>query len=498
MGEAPDLTNQLQARREKLKGLIHKGINPFGGRFVRTHNIQKIRNLYGSMKIAELEQQKASVVIAGRLMTKRRKGKAGFADIRDFSGQIQLYIKKDNVGNDQYELFNHIDIGDFVGVEGVVFRTHVGELSINVTKFSILSKALRPFPDKFHGLRDVESRYRQRYLDLIVNPEVKETFVLRSKIIKAIRDILDEWNYIEVETPVLHAIAGGASARPFMTHHNALGIDLYLRIALELHLKRLIIGGFEKVFEIGRVFRNEGMDTKHNPEFTMIELYEAYGDLRNIMELTEQLISKVSERVLGVTKITYQDQQIELGPHWKRMHMVDVIKTVTGANFWPHMSDDEARQLALEHGIEVEKNMTYGYIVNEVFEQKVEKTLIQPTFIFGHPIDISPLAKKDATDPRFSDRFELFIGGREYANAFSELNDPIDQRKRFEQQMKEKEAGNDEAQVIDEDFLEAMEYGMPPTGGLGIGIDRLVMLLTNSVSIRDVILFPQMKVRKDI
>lgn len=497
MSQEVDLTDQLQARREKLKELIEEGINPFGGRYERTHDSGKVRALYGSMGMEELEKKHVPVVMAGRIMTVRRKGKAGFADIQDFSGRIQLYVRKDSVGADQYKIFSRIDIGDFVGVEGTVFKTHVGELSIKVAKFSILSKAMRPLPDKFHGLKDVEKRYRQRYLDLIVNPEIKETFVLRSKIIKSIRDILDGLGYLEVETPTMHLIPGGASARPFVTHHNALGIDLYMRIALELHLKRLIVGGFEKVYEIGRVYRNEGIDTKHNPEFTMLELYAAYGDLRSVMELTENLISDLAERVLGTTKITYEGRPLELKPRWKRVHMVDAIKEATGVDLWPQMSDEEARKLALEHGIEIKDDMTYGYVVNEFFEQKVEKTLIQPTFVFGHPLVISPLAKKDSADPRFSDRFELFIVGREYANAFSELNDPIDQRKRFEQQMEERAAGNDEAQMIDEDFLEAMEYGMPPTGGLGIGIDRLVMLLTNSASIRDVLLFPQMRKRED-
>lgn len=497
MSQEVDLTDQLQARHEKLRILIEKGINPFGGHFDRSHDTKKIRTLYGSMAAEELEAKAVSVTMAGRLMAKRRKGKAGFADMQDFSGRIQLYVRKDSVGDDQYEIFKHIDIGDFVGVEGTVFKTHVGELSIKVTKFAVLSKAMRPLPDKFHGLKDVEQRYRQRYLDLIMNPEVKKTFVLRSRIIKAIRDYLDRLDYLEVETPTMHSIPGGAAARPFITHHNALNMDLYMRIAIELHLKRLIIGGFDKVYEIGRVYRNEGIDTKHNPEFTMLELYAAYDDLRDIMQLTENLISGVAEHVLGTTKITYGDVQVDLKPQWKRVHMVDAIKEATGVDFWPQMSDEGARKLAAENGVEVKGDMTYGHVVNEFFEQKVEETLIGPVFVYGHPIVISPLAKKDPKDPRFSDRFELFIVGREYANAFSELNDPIDQRERFVEQMKEREAGNDEAQVIDEDFLEAMEYGMPPTGGLGIGVDRLIMLLTDSASIRDVLLFPQMRTRED-
>lgn len=497
MSQEVDLTDQLQARREKLKILIEKGINPFGGRFERTHNTEKIHKLYDTFSEEELEEKAVHVVTAGRLMAKRRKGKAGFADIRDFEGKIQLYIRKDNVGDEQYDLFKHIDIGDFVGVEGTVFKTRVGELSVKVTHFSILTKSLRPLPDKFHGLKDVEQRYRQRYLDLIVNPDVRKTFVLRSKIVQTIRDYLNELDYLEVETPTMHDIPGGAAARPFVTHHNALNMDLYMRIAIELHLKRLIIGGFEKVYEIGRVYRNEGIDTKHNPEFTMLELYAAYDDLRDIMTLTENLISSVASRVLGSTVITYEGHEIDLKPKWRRVHMVDAIKEATGVDLWPKMSDEEARRLAADNGVKVEKNMTYGHVVNEFFEQKVENTLVQPTFVFGHPIVISPLAKKDPKDQRFSDRFELYIVGREYANAFSELNDPIDQRHRFEDQMRDRKAGLDETQVIDEDFLEAMEYGMPPTGGLGIGIDRLVMLLTDSSSIRDVLLFPLMRKRED-
>ncbi|RYM04872.1 lysine--tRNA ligase [Sporolactobacillus sp. THM7-7] len=497
MSQEVDLTDQLQARREKLKMLMEKGIHPFGGRYERTHDTKEVRSLYASFSEEELEEKNSPVVMAGRLMAKRRKGKAGFADIQDFSGKIQLYVRKDNVGDEQYDIFKHIDIGDFVGVEGTVFKTRVGELSIKVTRFGILSKALRPLPDKFHGLKDVEQRYRQRYLDLIVNPEVKRTFILRSQILKAMRDYLDDLGYFEVETPTLHSIAGGAAARPFITHHNALNIDLYLRIAIELHLKRLIIGGFEKVYEIGRVYRNEGIDTKHNPEFTLLELYAAYDDLRDIMELTENMIGAIAKKVLGKTKITFEDHEVDLAPQYRRVHMVDAIKEVTGVDLWPHLSDKEARELAAEHGVEVSENMTYGHVVNEFFEQKVEETLVQPTFVYGHPLVISPLAKKDPKDPRFSDRFELFILGREHANAFSELNDPIDQRKRFEEQMKEREAGNDEAHVIDEDFLEAMEYGMPPTGGLGIGVDRLIMLLTDSSSIRDVLLFPLMRPKED-
>lgn len=366
---------------------------------------------------------------------------------------------------------------------------------MKASEFHLLTKSLRPLPEKFHGLQDVEQRYRQRYLDLITNPESRDTFVTRSKIIQSMRRYLDGLGFLEVETPLMHGIAGGASARPFITHHNALDMQLYMRIAIELHLKRLIVGGMEKVYEIGRVFRNEGISTRHNPEFTMLELYEAYADYHDVMSLTENMVAHIAKDVLGNTKITYNDQEIDLDPEWARLHMVDAIKEYTGVDFWEQMSDEKAKELAHEHGIEIKDTMTFGHIVNEFFEQRVEDKLIQPTFIYGHPIEISPLAKKNPEDERFTDRFELFIVGREHANAFSELNDPIDQRERFEAQLKEREEGNDEAHMMDEDFIEALEYGMPPTGGLGIGIDRLVMLLTDSPSIRDVLLFPQMRNR---
>lgn len=376
-----------------------------------------------------------------------------------------------------------------------MFKTNVGELSVKAGEFHLLTKSLRPLPEKFHGLQDVEQRYRQRYLDLITNPDSRDTFVLRSKIIQSMRRYLDGLGFLEVETPLMHGIPGGASARPFITHHNALDMQLYMRIAIELHLKRLIVGGMEKVYEIGRVFRNEGVSTRHNPEFTMIELYEAYADYKDIMALTENMVAHIAKEVLGTTTVMYDDQEINLEPEWARLHMVDAIKEYTGVDFWQPMSNDEAKALAHEHGIEIKDTMTFGHIVNEFFEQRVEEKLVQPTFIYGHPIEISPLAKKNPEDERFTDRFELFIVGREHANAFSELNDPIDQRERFEAQLKEREEGNDEAHMMDEDFLEALEYGMPPTGGLGIGVDRLVMLLTNSASIRDVLLFPQMRHR---
>lgn len=493
MSQELELNDQLIVRREKMQALRDKGVDPFGKRFERTHMTNELKSKYEDVPKEELDGQNIEVKLAGRIMTKRGKGKAGFAHIQDLEGQIQIYVRQDMVGEDQYELFTMADIGDIVGVNGVLFKTKVGELSIRVKEFIMLSKALRPLPDKFHGLKDIEQRYRQRYLDLIVNPDVKKTFILRSKIIQSMRRYLDERGYLEVETPMMHTIPGGAAARPFITHHNALDIDLYMRIAIELHLKRLIVGGLEKVYEIGRVFRNEGVSTRHNPEFTMIELYEAYADFEDIMELTENLIAHIAEEVLGTTTITYGEHEIDLKPKWQRLHMVDAIKEYVGVDFWKQMSDEEAKQLAKEHGVEIKDTMTYGHIVNEFFEQLVEDKLIQPTFVYGHPVEISPLAKKNEQDPRFTDRFELFIVGREHANAFTELNDPIDQRQRFEAQLKEREQGNDEAHLMDEDFLEALEYGMPPTGGLGIGIDRLVMLLTNSPSIRDVLLFPHMR-----
>lgn len=490
-----ELNDQLQVRREKLAQLRDKGLDPFGKRYERTHLALELKEQYEMLEKEEIEEKDVSVTIAGRIMTKRGKGKAGFAHIQDLSGQIQIYVRQDAVGDEQYEIFNIADLGDIVGITGKLFKTKVGELSIKANNFELLTKSLRPLPDKFHGLKDVEQRYRQRYLDLIMSEESKDTFVTRSRIIRSIRNYLDQNGYLEVETPMMHAIAGGAAARPFITHHNALDMELFMRIAIELHLKRLIVGGLEKVYEIGRVFRNEGVSTRHNPEFTMIELYEAYADYRDIMALTENLVAHVAQEVLGTTKIQYGDYEVDLTPQWKRLHMVDAIKEYTGVDFWKVSDVEEARRLAKEHNIEIKDTMEYGHIINEFFEQRVEDKLIQPTFIFGHPVEISPLAKKNDEDPRFTDRFELFIVGREHANAFTELNDPIDQRERFEAQLKEREQGNDEAHMMDDDFIEALEYGMPPTGGLGIGIDRLVMLLTNSPSIRDVLLFPLMRHR---
>ncbi|MGG1862541.1 lysine--tRNA ligase [Bacillus safensis] len=490
-----ELNDQFQVRRDKMNKMREEGIDPFGERYDRSHQSAQIIAEYDEFSKEDLEGKAAQVTIAGRMMTKRGKGKAGFAHIQDLEGQIQIYVRKDSVGEEAYELFKSSDLGDIIGVTGTVFKTNVGELSIKATSFEVLTKALRPLPDKYHGLKDVEQRYRQRYLDLIVNPESKQTFIMRSKIIQSMRRYLDSKGYLEVETPTMHSIPGGASARPFITHHNALDMPLYMRIAIELHLKRLIVGGLEKVYEIGRVFRNEGVSTRHNPEFTMIELYEAYADYKDIMNLTENLIAHIAQEVLGTTTIQYGEDEIDLKPEWKRLHMVEAVKEATGVDFWQEMSVEEAKQYAADHGVEITKNMTVGHIINEFFEQKVEETLVQPTFIYGHPVEISPLAKKNPEDPRFTDRFELFIVRREHANAFTELNDPIDQRERFEAQLKEREEGNDEAHLMDDDFVEALEYGMPPTGGLGIGIDRLIMLLTNSPSIRDVLLFPQMRNR---
>lgn len=490
-----ELNEHMRVRREKLAQYRELGLDPFGGKFPRTHSAQELQEQYDAFSKEELEGKEDKVTIAGRIMTKRGKGKAGFAHVQDASGQIQLYVRKDEIGEEAYDIFKTIDLGDIVGVTGTMFKTNVGELSVKATSFELLSKSLRPLPEKYHGLQDIEQRYRQRYLDLITNVESKETFILRSRIIQEMRSYLNEQGFLEVETPMLHGIPGGAAARPFETHHNALDIPLYMRIAIELHLKRLIVGGMEKVYEIGRVFRNEGVSTRHNPEFTMIELYEAYADYEDIMALTENMVAHIAKKVLGTTTIAYGDQEINLEPKWTRLHMVDAVKEYTGVDFWQKMSDEDARQLAKEHQIQITESMTYGHIVNEFFEQVVEEKLTQPTFIYGHPVEISPLAKKNKEDERFTDRFELFIVGREHANAFTELNDPIDQRQRFEAQVAERAQGNDEAHLMDEDFLEALEYGMPPTGGLGIGIDRLVMLLTNSPSIRDVLLFPQMRNR---
>jgi lysyl-tRNA synthetase, class II len=490
-----ELNDQIIVRRQKMQTFRDNGIDPFGARFERTHLSQDIINEYSELSKEELEETPHEVVIAGRIMTKRGKGKAGFAHIQDLKGRIQIYVRKDAIGEDAYGYFNSADLGDIVGVKGTVFKTNVGELSVKAKEIEFLTKSLRPLPEKFHGLKDIEQRYRQRYLDLITSESSKETFILRSRIIQSMRRYLDGQGFLEVETPMLHSIAGGAAARPFVTHHNALDMELYVRIAIELHLKRLIVGGLEKVYEIGRVFRNEGISTRHNPEFTMLELYEAYADYKDIMALTENLIAHVAQEVLGTTTVQYGEDEINLAPGWKRLHMADAVKEYTGVDFWQPLTKEEAQNLAKEHNVEIKPTMETGHILNEFFEQKVEEQLVQPTFVYGHPVEISPLAKKNPEDERFTDRFELFIVRREHANAFTELNDPIDQRERFEAQLVEKAAGNDEAHEMDDDFIEALEYGMPPTGGLGIGIDRLIMLLTNSASIRDVLLFPQMRPR---
>lgn len=495
MSNMEELNDQLQVRRQKMTSMQEQGMDPFGSRFERSHLSSEITEEFEGYTKEQLDETPHEVIAAGRIMTKRGKGKAGFAHIQDLGGQIQIYVRKDAIGDDAYAIFNTADLGDIVGVKGTVFRTNVGELSIKATEFTFLTKSLRPMPEKFHGLKDVEQRYRQRYLDLMTSEDSKKTFITRSRIIQSMRRYLDNEGFLEVETPMMHSIAGGAAARPFVTHHNALDMELYMRIAIELHLKRLIVGGLEKVYEIGRVFRNEGISTRHNPEFTMIELYEAYADYQDIMNLTENVIAHIAQDVLGTTTVQYGDDQVNLAPGWKRWHMADAVKEVTGVDFWQEMTKEQAHALATEHGVEVKPSMEVGHVLNEFFEQKVEELLVQPTFIYGHPVEVSPLAKKNPEDGRFTDRFELFIVRREHANAFTELNDPIDQRERFEAQLVEKEAGNDEAHEMDDDFIEALEYGMPPTGGLGIGIDRLVMLLTNSPSIRDVLLFPLMRHR---
>lgn len=488
-----ELSELLQIRRNKLDELRKLGLDPFGQKYERTHTAKQILDAYSEVSKEDLEAQSIEVTLAGRIMAKRGMGKASFAHIQDLSGKIQIYVRQDSVPSHKYEAFDMLDLGDIVGVTGVVFKTKTGETTVKVKDLEVLSKSLYPLPDKHSGLKDVDLRYRQRYVDLIMSPDVQQTFISRSKIIQSVRRYLDSIGFLEVETPTLHTIAGGAAARPFITHHNALDMELYMRIAIELHLKRLIVGGMEKVYEIGRVYRNEGISTRHNPEFTMLELYEAYGDYHDIMNLTESLVAHVAQEVLGTTQIEYQGQQVDLSPGWRRVSMVDAVKEAVGVDFSVHMSNEEAHRLAKEHKVAVEPHMTFGHILNAFFEQFVEESLIQPTFITGHPLEISPLAKKNEQDPRFTDRFELFIVAREHANAFTELNDPIDQRERFEAQLREKEQGNDEAHEMDDDFIRALEYGMPPTGGLGIGIDRLVMLLTNAPSIRDVLLFPTMR-----
>ena len=491
---AEKLTEQEKIRRQKMEELREKGIDPFGHAYARTHRSGDIRSEYGECTKEELDEQNVTVRVAGRIMTKRRQGKAGFMHIQDVDGRIQIYVRKDDIGEDAYELFKKSDIGDIVGIEGTLMRTNTGELSVHAKVYTHLTKALRPLPEKFHGLQDKEERFRRRYVDLIMNEESKHIALTRPRIIRAIQRYLDGKGLVEVETPVLQPILGGAAARPFITHHNTLNMPFYLRIATELPLKRLIVGGLEGVYEIGRLFRNEGMDATHNPEFTTVEAYVAYSDLHGMMDLIEGLLEYVAMEVCGTTEIEYQGKQISLKAPYRRLHMVDAIKEACGVDFWKEMSYEEACAIAKEHGIEVEKkHNSVGHIINLFFEKYVEETLIQPTYLYGHPVSISPLAKKNADDPRFADRYELFINGKEYANAFSELNDPIDQRERFENQLKLRDLGDDEANEMDVDYVEALEYGLPPTGGVGMGIDRLVMLLTNQDTIREVLLFPTMK-----
>ena len=477
----------LQIRRQKLKELQDQGKNPFKiEKFNPDHHTTDITDNFEEFEGKE-------VTLAGRVMSKRGHGKISFMDIQDMKGRIQILSKIDELGEEAYKIISYLDMGDIVGVEGEVFKTQSGEISIKAKKLTLLSKSLQILPEKWHGLKDPDLRYRQRYVDLIVNPEVKETFLLRNKIIKKIREFLDNLGYLEVETPILGNIAGGANARPFLTHHNALNIDMSLRIANELYLKRLIVGGFDKVYEMGKMFRNEGMDTRHNPEFTNIELYEAYADYNDMMEITENLVAYVAKEVLGTTKVEYQGKTIDFTPPWKRIKMQDAVKEHTGVDFDKINTDEEAIEVAKEHKLEIKPGMTRGHVISEMFEEYCEQYMDQPTFIIGHPVEISPLAKRNPDDPRITNRFEAFANCWEIANAFSELNDPIDQRERFEEQLRQKEYGDDEAHPMDEDFLNAIEVGLPPTGGLGIGVDRLIILLTNQASIRDVIFFPTMK-----
>lgn len=481
-----ELNDQMQIRRDKLAEYEADGIYPFGQRFIVKDHAQDIKDDF-------LNYDDQPVVIAGRLMTMRSHGKTAFANIRDLSGDIQVYFRKDVLGEDNYKYVKMLDIGDIVGIEGHVFRTHMGEITVKVDKLTLLSKSLRPLPEKWHGLKDTELRYRQRYVDLIVNPEVRDTFVKRTKIVAKVREYLNNQHFMEVETPMMHAIPGGAAARPFITHHNALDIDIYMRISPELYLKRLIVGGLERVYEINRSFRNEGIDNRHNPEFTMMESYQAYGNYEDVIRLTENIVSYCAKEVLGTTKITYQGTEIDLTPPWNRITMQEGIKKYTGEDFDAVESLEEARAIADRLNVEYGSGDGIGKIMNACFEEYVEENLIQPTFVYGHPKEISPLAKLNREKPLTTERFEAFIYGRELANGFSELNDPIDQKERFEAQLKEREAGDDEAHRMDNDYVTALEYGLPPTAGLGIGIDRLVMFLTDSASIRDVLLFPLMK-----
>ena len=483
-----EINEQMQVRLDKMHKIEEHGWLPFGHRFEWSHHASDIAEQF-----EELEANATEVQMSGRVMAIRGHGKTCFMDMMDRSGRIQVYVRKDAVGEENYALIKMMDIGDIVGVKGTVFRTHMGELSVKAAAIEMLSKSLRPLPEKYHGLKDVEMRYRQRYVDLIVNPEVRDTFVKRSQIIKSVREVLDSHDFLEVETPILNTIAGGAAARPFISYHNTLDMQVYMRIAPELYLKRLIVGGMDRVYELGRVFRNEGIDNRHNPEFTSVEIYQAYADYRDMMDLTEEVVVKTAEKVLGTTKIVYEGTEIELASPWKRLSMVEAVKEYAGKDFSGVADLEEARAMAKELNVAIEPTFGIGKIINACFEEYVEDKLIQPTFITGHPKEISPLAKSNPDNPEITDRFEAYIYGREICNGFTELNDPIDQRERFMKQVEDRANGDEEANMMDEDFVNALEYGLPPTGGLGIGIDRLVMFLTDAASIRDVLFFPTMK-----
>lgn len=483
-----EINEQMQNRIDKMHKIEEHGWRPFGRRFEWTHRSGDVKDQFETL--AETE---AEVKMAGRVMAIRGHGKTCFMDMQDKTGRMQLYVRKDVLGEEDYSLVKMMDIGDTIGVTGIPFRTHMGEISIKVIKMEMLSKSLRPLPEKWHGLKDIETRYRQRYVDLIVNPEVRDTFVKRSQIIRSVREVLDSHDFLEVETPILNTIAGGAAARPFISYHNALDMQVYMRIAPELYLKRLIVGGMDRVYELGRVFRNEGIDNRHNPEFTSVEIYQAFADYRDMMDLTEEVVVKTAMKVLGTTKITYEGVEIELASPWKRMSMIDAVKEYSGKDFTNVTDLEEARAMAKELNVPVEPSFGIGKIINACFEEYVEDKLIQPTFITGHPKEISPLAKSNPENPEITDRFEAYIYGREICNGFTELNDPLDQRERFLKQVEERANGDEEANMMDEDFVNALEYGLPPTGGLGIGIDRLVMFLTDSSTIRDVLFFPTMK-----
>lgn len=483
-----EINEQMQVRIDKMHKIEEHGWKPFGYRFLYTHRAADI-----AAQFDELSEKETEVKMAGRIMAIRGHGKTCFMDMQDKTGRIQVYVRKDVIGEENYALIKLMDIGDTVGITGTAFRTHMGELSIKANSVEMLSKSLRPLPEKWHGLKDVETRYRQRYVDLIVNPEVRDTFVKRSQIIRSVREVLDSHDFLEVETPILNTIAGGAAARPFISYHNALDMQVYMRIAPELYLKRLIVGGMDRVYEMGRVFRNEGIDNRHNPEFTSVEIYQAFADYRDMMDLTEEVVVKTAEKVLGTTTINYEGTTIELASPWKRMSMIEAVKEYSGKDFTNVTDLEEARAIAKELNVAIEPSFGIGKIINACFEEYVEDKLIQPTFITGHPKEISPLAKSNPENPEITDRFEAYIYGREICNGFTELNDPIDQKERFLKQVEERANGDEEANMMDEDFVNALEYGLPPTGGLGIGIDRLVMFLTNSSTIRDVLFFPTMK-----